>query len=348
MGVPLKDGEAQRVGRPSLNHDDAQLAEALREVAAIARSSERAIPQLPPVFDRTGDARETREVHMPPPKAISADPLPPAERIDPPKPKSHPALPPVDAEADFQADTAEETLFSHVPLEHLASLARLEDPEEDEREPVRRTEDGQFQWTNAVPWKLWLAFIAVGFTALVTGFLLGRWDQEIKPASDSDATPQTDQQSSAPAPEGISEMLGRLGRPAVKGKVEFSQGQGSAIQPDAGAWIFAFPAENPSSAKIPAEFFESESSNLKPALQAMGGNAVQADAQGNFELSLLNPGTYLILIRSQHKTSSTARTPSEVLNQYFENPEAFLKIRAFQEKELEFPAQAGELELETF
>jgi hypothetical protein len=350
MGVPLKDGQAERVGRPSLNHEDSQLAEALREVAAIAHSSERAIPQLPPHFDRDSDVRETREVHMPPPKVIPAEPLPPAERLDPPsQPMSHTSIPSGGGEADFAADTAEETLFSQVPLEHLASLARMEQAEAGDSPSSAGY--GQFQWTNVVPWKLWLAFVAVGFVALITGFMLGRWDRQIRPANPS-AEPNAESGSSAAAVPNAAQPMdvySQLGQVAAKGKVEFSQGQGSAIQPDAGAWIYAFPVENEAGIKIPPEWFTSEPSKIVSVLQALGGNAAQADGHGEFQLLLLQPGKYLIVVCSQNKTShSGSIQPPEPLKQYFKDPAPFLADRAFQQKLLDFPAEAGDLALETF
>src|SRR5687768_9142681 len=122
VGVPRKDGEkAERVGRPSLDHEDSQLAEALREVAAIAHSSDMAIPQLPPTYERTSDGRETREVNAPPPRVIPSAPLPPIKHFDPPPP---PKLAPADPYADY---SEEETAFdAKLPLEQLASLAKVE------------------------------------------------------------------------------------------------------------------------------------------------------------------------------------------------------------------------------
>jgi hypothetical protein len=126
VGVPQKDGQAERVGRPSLNHEDSQLAEALREVAAIAQSSEIALPQIPPERHRGTDARETREVHAPPPMVIPADPLAPARPIEQ-QPMPGPAgfIQP-EAFNDDSAEDDEETYYERVPFKSLESLTTAE------------------------------------------------------------------------------------------------------------------------------------------------------------------------------------------------------------------------------
>jgi hypothetical protein len=338
------------VGRPSLNHDDSQLAEALREVAAIAQSSEMAIPQLP-LFDRTSDARETREVHAPPPKVIPAEPLPPAERLEPPlPPKLHPSA--RSARVDSPETSDEETLYSRGPLEQLASLAGMEEPE-----PSASTSPlighGQYQWTNEVPWKLWLAFVAVGFSALVTGFVLGRWDRTREPLEQP--APANTKVTSSSAPEPIPnshvDVLMQLGQLAVQGTVKYSEaGQGSAIKPDANAWIYAFPILNESGAKIPSAWFKSQNSEMGSSLQVLGGNATQANQIGDFQLHLLHQGKYLLLICSEHKSrdrgESGQKQPPEVLKQYFDNPDDFLGDRDFHSQELDYQGKLADLDLD--
>jgi hypothetical protein len=336
VGVPKKDGEkAERVGRPSLNHQDSQLAEALREVAAIAQSSDMAIPQLPPVFDRPTDARETREVNAPPPRIIPAEPLPPVRHLDPPPP---PKLSPAaleDPNADY---SEEETAFdTRLPLEQLALLAEPPEPA-----PPPRASYGQFQWTNEVPWKLWLAFVAVGFTAIVTGFVLGRWDLNMESGNAG-----TQDVSQEPTPEqnaaSAQDVYAHLGALAAEGTIKYSEGEGRPITPDAGAWIYAFPLKNETGKMLKPEWFESNHPARIQALQILGGNAVQADANGQFQLDLLREGKYLLIVSSAHKSRPTSaansKTPPDVLKQYFEDPEAFLGQWAFQSQEVEYQGE---------
>jgi hypothetical protein len=339
VGVPKKEGEkAERVGRPSLNHDDSQLAEALREVAAIAQSSDMAIPQLPPSFEHVSDGRETREVNVPPPRIIPSAPLPPIKHFDPPPP---PRL--VPGPADPYADYSdEETAFdTRLPLEELASLAKAEPA------PLPLPSAyGQVPWTNEVPWKLWLAFVAVGFAAIVTGFLLGRWDLSMEQdrsarATDDEGEPPSEESSAA-----TEDVYAHLGALAAEGTIKYGEGEGSPITPDAGAWVYAFPIANDTSKKLKSEWFQSDDSARITALQILGGNATKADANGQFQLDLLHKGKYLFVVTSANKSQS--KQPPEVLKQYFDDPAAFLGTRAFQSKEWDFPESGTELEFDPF
>ncbi len=198
----------------------------------------------------------------------------------------------------------------------------------------------QFQWTNELPWKLWLAFAAAGFSALVTGFLLGRWDREMDQQAEQSASanaPAKAASSQAKAGTNLqADAFAELGRVAAKGKAEYSEGQGSAIKPDMHAWIYAFPIPNESAVKIPKQWFLPKMSHIVPALQALGGNATQADDTGAFELRLLRPGTYLILICSAQKSKKSKTAPPKILPQYFQDPAGFLKNREFQWQELDY------------
>lgn len=341
VGVPRKEGEkAERVGRPSLDHEDSQLADALREVAAIAQSSDMALPQLPPALERPTDARETREVNVPPPRIIPTAPLPPIKHFDPPPP---PKLAPVATAEPYADYSEEETAFdTRLPLEQLASLATVEPSEP--APPPRSTSYAQFQWTNEVPWKLWLAFVAVGFTAIVTGFVLGRWDRNMEGGK---ATEAKDEGSAEALPEPTTppteDVYAYLGALAAEGMVEYSEGEGMPILPDAGAWIYAFPLKNDTGKTLRAEWFESDGPARIQALQILGGNATKADANGQFQLDLLRAGKYLLLVSSGNKIRPTSEGSTkaipEVLNQYFDDPEAVLGTQDFQWLEWEFPRE---------
>lgn len=333
VGVPKKDGDkAERVGRPALDHQDSQLAEALREVAAIAQSSDMAIPQLPPMFDHANEGRETREVNVPPPRIIPTAPLPPIKHFDPPPAPKLVELP-EDPYADY---SEEETAFdTRLPLEQLASLAKTEAYPTPSPAPASYA---QMAWTNEVPWKLWLAFVAVGFTAIVTGFILGRWDRSMeaeRSASATDDQPESTAEQNSPSTDDVYTHLGTL---AAQGTIKYSTGEGSQITPDAGAWIYAFPLTNDSGKLLKAEWFESGETARITSLQLLGGNATKADAEGKFQLHLLRPGKYLLLVTPGNKTiKDSTKTPPEVLKQYFADPNAFLGKNEFQSKAWDFP-----------
>lgn len=348
VGVPKKDGEkAERVGRPSLNHDDSQLAEALREVAAIAQSSDMAIPQLPPpgAFERASDARETREVNVPPPRIVPSAPLPPIKHFDPPPP---PKLvePAVDPYADY---SEEETAFdTRLPLEQLASLAKTESAEPSSSSA--HAGYGQFAWTNEIPWKLWLAFVAVGFTAIVTGFILGRWDLSMEQGQSAAATDGAGDSADKPSSPSTEDVYNHLGALAAEGTIKYGVGEGSPITPDDGAWIYAFPVTNDTAKKLKAEWFEADNAARITALQIVGGNAAKADANGEFQLDLLREGKYLLLVTSGHKTRPTAdgspKSPPELLQQYFEDPEALLGDWEFHSKEVEYKGEPARFDFD--
>jgi hypothetical protein len=264
--------------------------------------------------------------------------------MPPPKlPKASP-----NSSEEFHANSEEETLFAQVPLEQLASLADMED-EEFSTTPVSPAGNGPFQWKSEVPWKMWSAFVVVGFISLIAGFALGRWDRGTESAKSPEQGSVND--PAVPAAHSGVDVLSQLGQVAFTGKVEYSDGQGSAIQPDENAWIYAFPVSE-SRARIPAAWFSSENSEMAQALQVLGGNAVQADDKGEFQLHLLNPGKYLVLICSAHKSrdpaDSSQRQPPEVLKQYFDDPAKFLGKREFHSQELDFQVEAVELSLEPF
>ena len=337
--VPQKDGQAERVGTPALDHADSQLAQALNEVAAIAQSSSVALPEIPSRYRQSGDVRETREVHAPPPKVVPAAPQPPAERIEPAE------------------EEAEETRSANSALEELASLAQAESsevpPSKTTPSPFRQA-PGQFPWTNEVPWKLWLAFIAVGFVAIIIGFAVGRWDrtnhsEPSAPDADQTAAQPTALQKSPPQPVDPMTSLGQI---AVRGTVKTSSGKaGSAIQTDKNAWIYAFPLNPAGEKKIPADWFSSsaESTNSQvtvSALRLLGGNAVPAGKDGRFELRLVRPGRYHILVCSSRKTEASAQALPEFLKGYFQDPKAFLDRRLFHAEAMDYQGQAMDLNLE--
>ncbi|MCA9071658.1 MAG: hypothetical protein KDA84_22180, partial [Planctomycetaceae bacterium] len=347
VGVPHKDGTAERVGRPSLNHDDSQLADALREVAAIARSSETALPHPPP-FTHSTDARETREVDSPPPKIIPTSPLPPAEPLNA-APVPHNLERP--SYGDDYADESQDTYYATgpSPLAHLTALAEGEgDSEEIPVTPAEATGDFQFGWTNEVPWKMWLGFIVIGFVAVVSGFALGRWDLKIgrpeKPLGSmevKEAPPGNSSQASPPP-------LGTVKDPEVTltGTIQYSQSgqEGEAIHRDENAWIYAFPVEWAGRQKIPTAWLQTNNPHdyrtqaghqlLIAALRVMGGNASQAGPDGKFQLRLARKGDYRILVCSQHISRDSNQPMDEglrrVLMAFFEEPLAFLDQRQFQ------------------
>ncbi len=331
--VPQKDGQAERVGVPALDHEDSQLAKALNEVAAIAQSSSVALPELPPRYQRSGDVRETREVHAPPPKVIPADPQPPAEPIEPP------SEPPVDED--------EETLCAHSALAELATLAQSESPDAPSR-PTIPPPFGQFAWTNELPWRLWLAFLMVGFVAIAVGFAVGRWDGKNHSENSSPETnPGQSAGSPTPGPQPVDPML-RLGRPAVRGAVKTSTGQaGSAIASDENAWIYAFPQNPAGEEQIPAEWFAAaDRKTLTQALRLLGGNAVPAGKEGRFELRLIRPGRYHILVCSSRKSGTGQEPMPEFLNDYVQNPEKSLNNGLFHAEDIDFQGNAVDLDLE--
>ena len=338
VGVPQKDGQAERVGRPSLNHEDSQLAEALREVAAIAQSSEIAMPQIPPERRPAADARETREVHAPPPKVVPAAPLAPARPIEP-EPGGF-----IQPEAlnDDSADDDEETFYERVPFKSLESLTTAEPvPAADPSRP-EQSSYAQLPWTNEVPWKLWLAFIAVGFVAILAGFALGRWDRNKEPAA---ASPQDRDKSTEPAesaPPAIdryADLLANFGEVSFAGSVTFARGDGAPVQKDAGAWVYAFPAEKAGKEKIPADWLDvtspaeygTDHALFVAALRVMGGNAVQAQSEGEFQLHLPQKGRYWILVCSGQIERDPDQAPTkeviELLSEYVDDPDAFLDHR---------------------
>ncbi len=330
--VPPKDGEAERVGAPSLDHADSQLAEALNEVAAIAESSGLALPQRPPRHQRSSDAHETREVHAPPPSVIPAAPQPPAERVEPAE--------------------DEETLYTNAALEELASLAPGDaaghPPLTPGPAPLGQA-PGQFAWTNELPWRLWLAFIAVGFVAVIIGFVLGRWDvqNESAPPAPEAKIAQAQPAGESPPSQPIDPM-NRLGRPAVRGTVKTSSGKnGTAIHTDENAWIYAFPLKPADQEKIPAEWFSSsDPQTMISALRLLGGNAVRSNQDGGFELRLIRPGQYHVLVCSSRTAGPAEQAAPEFLNAYLEAPKAFLDGRLFHAENVDYQGQAIDLNLE--
>jgi hypothetical protein len=182
----------------------------------------------------------------------------------------------------------------------------------------------------------------VGFVAILAGFALGRWDRNKEPA----AAPQDSRQifrvnSSRPARDRSARgSLGELRRSVVHGRRDLSRGE-TALQfkSDAGAWVYAFPAEKTGQEKIPADWlyvtnpaeYGTDHALCVAALRVMGGNAVQAQSEGEFQLHLPQKGSYWLLICSAQIERDPDQAPAkeviELLSEYVDDPDAFLDYR---------------------
>lgn len=343
VGVPHEDGTAERVGRPSLNHDDSQLADALREVAAIAGSSEMAIPQPPPASDHSSDARETREVDSLPPQVVPTSPLPPVEPISV---DSLPDMQQPNTKGNYSADASQETYYSQgpSPLDHLTALADGEgESEEIPQSAVGADDYFPSTWTNEVPWKMWLGFIVIGFVAVISGFALGRWDLKIGRREEPVESVETKEKPSVNHSPVVPITVGSLPNASVAftATVKYAESEKDVLTPDENAWIYAFPVERAGDERIPAEWLKTKSPSdyqtghqlFIAALRVMGGNATQAGPEGQFELRLARTGTYHVLACS-HRVSRDANQPmdeklSSMLGTFLEDPTAFLDQREY-------------------
>lgn len=345
VGVPQKDGQAERVDSPSLNHDDSELAEALREVAAIAQSSHVPTSRKPPESRHNSDARETREVYAPPPQVVPAKPLSPAKPIEPePQPSPELAEPEDFPNRDF-AENADATLAENAPLSKLATLADGEPNQSAADSKKKPAASGQLRRTNEIPWKMGLALILVGFVATLAGFALGRWDRKSQTENERPAakelSPDSSAQSDSDAAKEHADLLSRFGDVAFTGTVKFAQGERSPVQPDAGAWVYAFPSDRAGEEKIPVDWLKEKGPAeyatghvlVVAALRALGGNAVKAGEDGGFELRLPEKGEYRILVCSaQIRRSPDPPVPealTKLLEDYVDDPVAFLDDRQF-------------------
>lgn len=345
VGVPQKDGQAERVDSPSLNHEDSELAEALREVAAIAQSSDVAVPRKPPESRRDSDARETREVYAPPPQVVPAEPLSPAKPIEPQPQPSPEQAEPEDFPDRAPTEDADETLAENAPLEKLATLAEAESDQTTVDSKKKPAAYGQIGRTNEIPWKIGLALILVGFVATLAGFALGRLDRksqtENKRSEAKELSPDASAQSDAVAEEQYADLLSQFGDVAFTGTVKFAKGERSQVQPDAGAWIYAFPSDRAGEERIPADWLKEKDpaeyaaghALVVAALRALGGNATKAGGDGRFVLRLPEKGAYRILVCSaQIRRSPDQAVPEAVtkwLEDYVDDPAAFLDGRQF-------------------
>jgi len=345
VGVPQKDGQAERVDSPSLNHNDSELAEALREVAAIAQSSDVAVPQKPPESRHDSDARETREVYAPPPQVVPADPLSPAKPIEPDPQPSPELAEPEDFPDRDATDDADATLAENAPLSKLAALADEESDQTAADSQKEQVGSGQLGRTNEIPWKMGLALILVGFVATLAGFALGRWDRKSQTENERPAakelSPDSSAQSDADTKEEHADLLAQFGDVAFTGTVKFAKGERSPVQPDAGAWVYAFPSDRAGEEKIPADWLKEQDpaeyatghALVVAALRALGGNAVKAGEDGGFELRLPEKGEYRILVCSARiRRSPDQPVPEAVtkwLEDYVDDPSAFLDGRQF-------------------
>lgn len=184
----------------------------------------------------------------------------------------------------------------------------------------------------AVP--LAILVVVLLLVAFGLGLLVGRY---VWPASDSlaESTASAPVSSSTPKESLLAEATAAH-KTAITGRLEYELGEGMGVAPDVGATVIAVrhdatPAEDRRIAADGLRPGDPESPSTMERLTDYGGGFAVVGADGEFRLTALHPGGYLVLILSKN-VSGDAPIPEverQRLAKYFVDTDGLIGDRAF-------------------
>lgn len=298
--VPGLDGVAAPLPSPELDRDDAHLARALAELAALADA-----PAVRPVMESIDDVSEEAEIPQP---------LPEPEPVELPMPVR---MSPVSV-IDPVGNTAVEMVDSRAALEEL--LQPIAPPREMEP-PLRIVE--QLPSTS-----LLLFMVIIPIVTLLMGLIVG-WlvRGQILPTTLSVIPEQNRIENAVPEP-----VTG------LEGRITYHTADGET-RPDVGAIVIAVPETWAGQLRLaplglrPGDSEADQAAALKMAA-AFGGSAARTDDTGRYQLTLPQPGRYTIVTMARFaERPADAPFSDENLTQlrsFLTDPAATIGQRALQ------------------
>lgn len=326
LRVPRLDGTRAPVPAPALDLEDPSLRSALDELAMIGQSS---VPDSDDEIDVTG---------------IAAAPVMKTVGAPAPRPAPVPMEPPLPAEP-VPASVHPVAGDSGVPVNPLAELAPLSHGDQSAPTTVRHSTSpaGRLVLASGLATTALLAFAA--------GFFFGRAGSPehqggAMTAGNADDVETPDANPSASDGDAV---------PAIRGRISYVSPAGR--RPDRGARILVLPIAKPGDAKLTASIFRQDELSpdfrlARASLEALGGRVAIADDEGNFAVSLPQPGTYRILVLSHFQPRDAEEvidsTLGQLLASWFDRPDQLLGRLAYQTGEVRYNGTRTEMWDHTF
>ena len=300
LRVPALDGTLAPLPAPKLNLEDSELRDALGALACLndeGRAADLEFVQVeqPPLEQPQEDSAS--EVHQP---VIIVEPIVSA--------------PEADAPAEMPVPIDEQ-------LEQLAGLSLAEPI----LESNRSSDHGRFN-----PLFVWSGVAVIALLA----FLMGRLSAPGNVSEDSDPNAGVPANLENVGQRGVEKEVANPPQVSTKisGSLTYVSMSGD-VRPDKGARILVLPKVHSGSSKLSGEGFrvganEIDQNVLKAAAKALGGGFTLADSDGKYEIDMLAPGEYSVLIESRYqpRDDSVSIQPdlSNFLEEYFEHPSRVL------------------------
>ncbi len=298
--VPGLDGVAAPLPSPELDRDDAHLARALDELAALADA-----PLIRPVMTDEEGVNEEAEIPQP---------LPEPEPVELPMPVRMAAVSVIDPIANGNAEVLA-AAESRAALEEL--LQPLAAPNETEL-PSRRAEPGPS--TSSL-----LFVVLIPLVTLLLGSVLG-WIGRGQAVLAIQPVPAPN-----PVEKVVIEPMGGL-----EGRITYRTADGET-RPDVGALVIAVPETWAGQLRLspvglrPGDAEADQSAALK-MVAGFGGGAIRTGEAGRYQLTLPQPGRYTVVTVSRfaERNADSPLAPDDVtrLQSFLADPITTLGNRA--------------------
>ena len=299
--VPGLDGVAAPLPSPELDRDDAHLARALDELAALADA-----PLIRPVMAEEEDVNEEAEIPQP---------LPEPEPVELPMPVRMAPVAVIDPVANGSTEAAT-VAESRAALEELLQPVSI--PHEPELPRLR---------TEPAPSTHWLLFVVlIPISTLLLGLVIGWCGRGQAVSTQQPAVPEN-----KPVEKVAVEPSGGL-----EGRITYQTADGET-RPDAGAIVLAIPETWAGQLRLspvglrPGDAEADQSAALKMAI-GFGGGAVRTDEAGRYQLPLPQAGRYTVITISRfaEQSANAPLAPDDLtrLQNFLADPLATLGKRA--------------------
>lgn len=299
--VPSLDGTVAPLPEPKLNLDDTELRDALGALAMLNQQSE-------PGVDENLEIGSARFHTSPkPPEAVENAQ---AEVVEP--------------VAEPLAVVTAETLDEVADPASLADLANS-----DYAVPIIERESAQSDIKNSYFW-----FSFTGLLGVVVGTLIGLSVQQKEQAKSPELTKGQVEIGEVPQ---VDEQVEQEPRLNLVGTITYLSAEGEE-RPDRGARIVLLPTKKIGQSLLPVDGLQVGATPidlelLQQSIDILGGSLVLADEEGNYEITMQQPGDYSLLIISKFQAGNEFKTiPAdldEVLSRYFMNGQRALGRLAY-------------------
>ncbi len=312
--VPDLDGHVAPLEDPGLNGDDAQLARALDELAALAH-----VDLAAPVVATDVNALD-EEIPQPIPEPVPVEISVPV------------VIPPVAAVPDVAAPAEPAVASLAEVMQELAggpTTAVTTTDERSSRTPEPHRSRGEYA-VRPLP-LVWL--VVSPLLAGLAGLLIG------SAIAARNTNSPNDLQLAARQAGAADEVA--IPQTQVSGRISYQTATGE-VQPDIGAAVLVLPqAWTGASRLVPAGLRPgddpADQKVAAAAAAAMGGQLAWTDHAGEYQLSLPGSGSYRLIVLSRLSARSAAIPPEDEqrLNEYLQDPPAITGQRGYLIRDVE-------------